>query len=114
MTFSYIDILITLVIVAAVLFAAHRLGQANPVGTGRLSRRLTEVEAKVSEQGNKLDRLEGVVATLADSTADISRELSAVRMELAGDRGLAERTWSAIDRIQNYFIEDAFRKRTGQ
>lgn len=114
MTFSYIDILITLAIVAAVLIAAHRLGQANPIGTGRLARRLSEVEVKVGEQGMKLDKLETVVATLADSTAEISRELGALRVEMAGDRGLSERTWSAVDRLQNYFIEDAFKSRGGR
>ena len=111
MTLSYTDLIITLVIVGVVLFAAHRMGQANPVGTGRLSKRLSAVELKVAEQGAKLDSLEVVMGTLADSAADTARGIDALRVEMAADRGLTERTWSAVDRLQNYFIEDAFKRR---
>lgn len=113
MTLSYSDILITLVIVAVVLYAAHRLGQVNPVGTGKLSRRLSAVELKVAEQGEKIDGLERAMTTLATSAADTAREIAALRIEVAGDRGLTERTWSAVDRLQHYFIEDAFEARRG-
>lgn len=111
MTFTYTDILITVAIVVVVLYAAHRLGQVNPVGTGKLARRLGAVELKVAEQGEKLDNLDRVMVTLATSTADTAREMGAMRIEMAGDRGLAERTWAATDRLQNYFIEDAFKRR---
>lgn len=113
MTFTYSDILITIVIVAVVLYAAHRLGQVNPIGTGKLARRLGAVELKVAEQGEKLDSLDRAMVTLADSTAGTVRELGAMRVEMAGDRGLAERTWAATDRLQHYFIEDAFKRRGG-
>jgi hypothetical protein len=113
MTLSYSDIIITLIIVGVVLFAAHRMGQANPVGTGRLSKRLSAVEVKVAEQGEKLDSLDKAMLTLADSTAETARELGAMRMEMAGDRGLAERTWASVDRLQNYFIENSFKRLGG-
>ncbi|MEE8612258.1 MAG: hypothetical protein V3V60_15880 [Sphingomonas aquatilis] len=114
MTLSYTDIIITLVIVGVVLFASHRMGQANPVGTGKLSRRLSAVELKVAEQGEKIDGLDRVMGTLATSAADTARSVDAMRLEVAGDRGLAERTWSAVSRIQDYFIEDGFKRRSGQ
>lgn len=114
MTFSYTDILVTLAIVAIVLFAAHRMGQANPIGTGRLSKRLSAVELKVAEQGAKLDSMEGVMTTLASSAAETARLMDAMRIELAADRGLTERTWAAVDRLQNYFIEQSFKQRIDQ
>lgn len=114
MTLSYSDIIITAVIIAVVLYAAHRMGQVNPIGTGKLARRLSAVELKVAEQGEKLDGLERALGTLAVSSADMARGVEAIRIELAGDRGLTERTWAAVDRLQNYFIEDAFRRKAGQ
>ena len=114
MTFSYLDILVTLLIVAVVLFATHRLGQDNPVGTGKLARRLSAVEGKVAEQGEKLDSLDRALATLAGSSADTARGVEAIRIELAGDRGLAERTWATVDRLQLFFIEDAFKRGAGR
>ncbi len=114
MTLSYSDIIITIVIVAVVLFAAHRMGQVNPVGTGKLAKRLGAVELKVAELGEKTDNLDRVMTTLADSTAATARSMDAMRVELAADRGLTERTWSAVDRLQNYFIQDAFNRRGEQ
>lgn len=111
MTLAYTDILITLVIVGLVLFAAHRLGQVNPVGTGKLARRLSAVELKVAEQGAKIDTLEQTMTTLVESTAETVRVLSAMQIEQAADRGLGERTWSSVSRMENYFIEQAFRTR---
>lgn len=114
MTFSYIDVLITLAIVGVVLFAAHRLGQANPIGTGKLARRLSAVELKVAEQGEKIDGLDRSLIVLATSSADTARGVEAIRIELAADRGLTERTWSAVDRLQLFFIEDSFKRRGEQ
>jgi len=111
---SYSDIVITLVIVGVVLFAAWRLGQINPIGTGKLVKRLSAVELKVAEQGEKLERLGKDLGTLATSSADTARGVDAMRLELAADRGMVERTWSAVDRLQHFFIEDAFERRRGE
>lgn len=110
MTLSYTDIIITLIIVGVVLFAAHRYGQSNPVGTGRLSKRLSAVEANMGELKEKTDGLEKTMNTLAASLVDTARNVDAMRVELAADRGLTERTWAAVDRLQHYFIEDAFKR----
>lgn len=114
MTLSYTDILITVIIVAVVLFAAHRFGQNNPVGTGRLSKRLSAVEANVADLKTKTDGMDKALSTLAVSVADTARGVDAMRMEMAGDRGLNERTWSAVDRLQHFFLEDAFKRRGEQ
>lgn len=111
MSLSYSDIVITIVIVVVVLYAAHRMGQVNPIGTGKLARRLSAVEAQQVVQGEKLDGLDRALGALATSTKDTARGVEAMRIELAADRGLTERTWSAVDRLQNYFIQDAFDRR---
>ena len=111
MSLSYSDIVITLVIVGVVLFAAWRLGQINPVGTGKLAKRLSAVELIVAEQGKKLDTQGAALSTLAISAADTARNVEAMRVEIAADRGVTERTWSAVDRLQHFFIEDSFERR---
>lgn len=111
MTLSYTDIIITLVIVGVVLFAAHRLGQTNPIGTGKLSTRLSAVEANVAELKTKTQDMDKALSTLAVSVADTARGVDAMRMEMAGDRGLNERTWAAVDRLQHFFLQDAFDRR---
>ena len=110
MTLSYIDIIITGVIVVAVLYAAHRLGQVNPIGTGKLARRLSAVELKVASLDERFDRQDEALTTLADSATTTAQSVAAMRIELASDRGLTERTWSAVDRLQNYFIEQSFKR----
>jgi hypothetical protein len=105
MTLSYSDILITIVIVAVVLWASHRLGQVNPISTGKLSKRLSAVELKVAEQGEKLDALDRAMVTLAENSAVTAKELGAMRIEMAADRGLEERTWASISRLEHFFME---------
>lgn len=111
MTLAFSDIVITLIVIAVVLFAAHRLGQVNPVGTGRLARRMSSIEVTVAAQGAKIDTLEQTVASLADNQGVTARELAAMRLEMAADRGIGERTWASVHRLESYFIEDAFEKR---
>jgi hypothetical protein len=110
MTLAYSDILITIVIVGVVLFAAHKLGQANPIGTGQLARRLSAVELKVAEQGTKIDGQGAALSTLAESSALTARGVEAMRIELAGDRGVTERTWEAVDRMQRFFMEEGLKR----
>jgi hypothetical protein len=112
------DWFITVAIVALVLWAAHRAGQANPVGTGKLARRMDMLELKVAEQGQKLDAqgvqiaaVERAVVAVADAAGETNKSIAAIRLELAGDRGLTERTWGAVDRLQHFFIADAFAAR---
>ena len=111
---SYVDIIITVAICAVVLFAAHRQGQANPVGTGKLAKRLSAVELKVAEQGEKLDSLDRMMVNLDATAAATATSVAAMRVELAADRGLTERTWAAVDRLQHFFIEDAFKQRSSR
>ena len=111
---SISDYLITLFVVCVVLFAAWRGGQVNPVGTGKIVRRMDELERQVGLQGARMDGIEKSVLLLADTAKDTSKSIDAMRMELAADRGLTERTWSAVSRLQDFFIEDSFKRRDGR
>lgn len=111
---SYLEILITLAIVATVLFVAHRSGQANPTGTGRLSRRLSALETIVAGQGDKIESLDNAIVQLVENGVKTTELLQVVRIELASDRVSTERTWNAVDRLQNYFIESSFKRRDAE
>jgi uncharacterized coiled-coil protein SlyX len=115
---SYIDLFVTLAIVAAVAFSAWRVGQVNPVGTGRLARRLNTLELKVAEQGARMDAIEQSILTIAESVSGVGERLSqvdtrlgAISIDIAADRGVTERTWSAVSRLEGFFIQDSFEAR---
>jgi uncharacterized coiled-coil protein SlyX len=108
---TYLDVIVTLLILAAVLWSAHRLGQANPVGTGRLARRMDQLELKVAEQGEKMAGVEQAVLLLSQTSSETATAIQALRLETASDRGTTERTWEAVDRLQHFFIEEAFKRR---
>ena len=111
---TYAEMIITACVVVLVLFAMWRVGQLNPVGTGRLARRINALEGKVAQQGERLDGFEKSIVTIAGDVGSMGREVAAMRMELAADRGLGERTWSAVDRLQDYFIGEAFKRGDGR
>ena len=111
---SYDEIVITVVIIAIVLFTAWRGGQANPVGTGKIARRLTVLESTVAQQGTKVDALDKGLGEIAQLVKKNDENLGAIRIELAGDRGLTERTWAAVDRLQQFFIQDSFDRRNSK
>lgn len=115
---SYLDIIVSGAIVAMVLFAVWRVGQQNPVGTGQLARRINALEMKVSEQGQRMDGIDRAILSIAervgamgDGVDRIDTQMSALRVEVAGDRGLTERTWAAVSRLEGFFIQDAFAQR---
>ena len=87
-TLSYSDFFITLIVVGVVLFAAHRLGQANPIGTGKLARRLGAVELKVAELDGRLDSVDQALGTLAKSAAETARGVEAMRIKVATEQVL--------------------------
>jgi uncharacterized coiled-coil protein SlyX len=108
---TYLDILISVGVVLLVLIANVRIGQLNPVGTGKLARRLNALEQKVAEQGQRMDGIEQSILTIAGDVGKMTSEVSALRVEVAGDRGLTERTWMAVSRLEGFFIEDSFKQR---
>ena len=107
---SYAEMIVSAGIVVLVLFAIWRVAQLNPFGTGRLARRINMVEHKVAELAGRMDGVERSILTIADDVNSISTQVSATRLELAADRGLTERTWQAVSRLEGFFIEDSFKK----
>lgn len=110
---SNADIVVTLGVLLCVFGAVACvwwLGQRNPVGTGKLARDVRALEAKVASHGVKLDQVDHSLMTIADSVGDLTREVGAARIEAAGDRGINERTWAAMERLEGYFIQDGIRK----
>ncbi|WP_242095481.1 hypothetical protein [Sphingomonas sp. CROZ-RG-20F-R02-07] len=106
------DYFISFVVVVLVLIAAWRGGQVNPTGTGRLGTRIGELELKVGEHGVKMAAIERSVLELADTARHTNDGIQALRIELAADRGVTERTWEATDRLQKFFMEEGFRRIT--
>lgn len=104
---TYGELIVSGLIVALILVATWRAGQSNPVGTGKLARRLTDVESRVIEIDRRMGDVEDSIKLLADSTAATTAAIGSIRLEMAGDRGLSERTWSAVDRLQHFFIDQA-------
>ena len=111
---SWLDYLVIAIILLGFGVVLYKGGAANPVGTGRLQRRVQQLAADVSSQGDKIEALETQVNVRVSGIEVQLRELSdrmalkadidAVRRELAADKAISERTWHAVDRLQNYFI----------
>lgn len=115
---TYLDIIVTVGVLSMSLFAIWRVGQLNPVGTGQLARRLNALELKVGEQGQRMDGIDRAilsiadrVGTMGDAVDRIDTQMAALRVEVAGDRGLTERTWAAVSRLEGFFIQDSFAQR---
>lgn len=102
--------IVTAAVIALVLFASWRVGQLNPVSTGRLARRMNQLEARVLEVDGRMDGIEKSVLELADAGRDTRTAVDAMRIELAADRGVTERTWEAVDRLQRFFMDEGLRR----
>lgn len=79
------------------IFVAWRAGQANPEGTGRLARRIGNVEKEL--QGK---------ATAADVAA-VKGDVAALEAKIDAEHELNQRTFAAVSRIESYLIEKALK-----
>ncbi len=103
---DYLQLAIAGLIVAAVLFSVWKHGRNNPESTGRIARRLTKLEETVSSQGQRISGVEESVDRLREETATRG-DVEAVRVAVERDRDINERTWNAVSRIQDFFIDKA-------
>lgn len=115
---TWMEIVVSVFVVGLVLFAMWRAGQMNPVGTGKLARRLSTLETTVGAQGQRMDGIDKSITAIAETVeamgsgvSAIGTQITALRVEVSGDRGLTERTWSAVSRLEGFFIEDSFKQR---
>lgn len=90
--------LLQLAIIAFILlgvFIAWRAGQANPEGTGRLARRIGNVEKE----------LQGKATT--EDVASVKSDVAAVKARQDTEHELNVRTFQAVQRIESFLIEKA-------
>ncbi len=96
-----------LAIIAFILlgvFIAWRAGQANPEGTGRLARRIGKVETELKDKATTAD-----VAAVKSDVGEVEGKITALQVEIAGDRRINQLTYDAVRRLEDYFL----RKGTG-
>lgn len=89
-----------LAIIAFILlgvFIAWRAGQANPEGTGRLARRIGNVEKELQAK-----------ATTEDVAA-VKSDVAAVKAKVDAEHELNARTFAAVSRIESFLIEKALK-----
>ena len=116
-----LDYLLLAFILIGIGVSIFRSGAANPVSTGKLSRRLSAVESQQQEQAQQIqqldERIEKGLTRLEGSVSDVRSEMATrsdlvtLQRTIEGERALAERTWHAIDRLQNYLIESGLGRR---
>lgn len=107
---NWTEYLVAAVIVIGLSFAVFRGGQANPFSTGQISRRLGRVEAENKAMSAKIDELETSVDTLKSQMATTS-DVVRLEMKIQSLTAMVERSWHAIDRMQNYWVEIGIGKR---
>ena len=122
-----LEIVFTVLLIAAVGFVALRQGKANPVGTGQLDRDVAAVKADIAgvkkdvggvrtaltnmeaSLGKMQDELDGC-PTGDDITALkelVRSELSGLDREIAGVKQVTEKTDQAVIRIEMLLMERA-------
>lgn len=115
---TYGEIIVSVLIMALILLATWLAGRANPVGTGKLVRRIDQLEVEVKNLDGRMDGLGDAVTHLTEdltAAAAVTRQkLETMQLEAAGDRALLQRTSYVIFRIQDHFmdsaVEQSFRK----
>lgn len=117
--YSWTELAIMLFIIAGFAVVIWRGGQANPESTGRLGKRLTKVESKMSEVETEMehvrDRLTEFEATLARvSEKMVTRsDLDNIEKLMARDALASSKTWAAVERLESFFINKAINSRDG-
>lgn len=101
---DWLQYAIAALIVFAVFYSVHRHGRGNPESTGRLARKVTKLEETLYQQGSKIEAVEVSVDRLATETAT-KTDIARIEQKIDGDRNINERTWSAVSRLQDFFIE---------
>ena len=95
-----LEIIIAAIIIVGLLIAIFRNGQANPIATGALSRRIDTLEHGFKELKAHADALEKQVANLPTK-----RDLDNLKSLMESDAKLNKQTHQAVDRLENFFIK---------
>lgn len=108
-----IQLAIGLAIAAAVVWTSVKHGRANPESTGRLGRRLNEVDnrlkAHIASSKARDAKVEQLEHSIRDMAGDVARkgDIKALQAELGADRELNRRTFNAVDRLERSFLDRA-------
>ena len=109
----WLEIAMTLSIVALVLFAIFKGGQDNPVGTGRLQKELRAMEKRLGRTADA-DKLAELEAEMDERFARIEEKLphmatreDVARIQAALDHVCRQndRTEAGVQRIEGYFLQ---------
>ncbi len=98
-----------------IVVAIWRGGAANPQGTGKLANQMHAMKSEITGLSTRVGSMEYEVTELKEdsaSTKDIERleeKISTVRAEMAGNRELAERTYTSVERIERMILERGLR-----
>lgn len=109
---TWFEIVISAFIVALVLYAMWKVGQLNPVGTGRLAQRMSQVERQFTELQLRVGGVEVSLSDLTEGGKKTNILVEAIQIELAADRGVNKQTWETVDRLQKWFMEEALKRIT--
>lgn len=101
-----LQLLVAAVIVGLVLYSFFRHGRSNPENTGKLAKRMGEIEKTIGRQDERMRAMEGSIERLTQSTAT-SDDIAGLREMIAGDRAINDRTWAAVSRLQDFFVDKA-------
>jgi hypothetical protein len=103
---DYLQLAIGGLILAVVFYSVWRNGRNNPESTGQLARRIKKMEETCAAIDPRIKAVEESVDRLARSTATTG-DITALRAEIVADREVNERTWGAVSRLQDFFIDKA-------
>lgn len=104
MSNEWLEWAIIIFIVLAIAFVVWKGGAANPMGTGRLSRKVGHLTGEVSNLGTRMKHVEQEVEELKEEAAT-TKDIARLEEKIAGHHALLERTSKGVDRIERLFIE---------
>ena len=104
MTNSWLEWAIIAFIVLTIGWCVWKGGAANPMGTGRISRKVGKLSGEVTTLSMRVRHAEQELAELKESAAT-TKDIARLEERMAGHLALSERTNKSIERIERFLIE---------
>lgn len=109
MSNSWFEWAIIAFIVLAIAFVVWKGGAANPMGTGRLSRKVGHLDATVGRLGVRVGHVEDEVEELKGQMAS-KADIATLRAEISGVRDMLVRNERGLNRIVDILLEKGLGK----
>jgi uncharacterized protein YoxC len=109
--YSWIELAIMAFIFISLCVLVWRGGQANPESTGRVIKRVSKLESKMGGFEGELELLKERVTQLDEAVERMilkmatKEDLQHLRDLMENDAKMNEKTWNAVHRIENFFLE---------